>query len=147
MFPAYYIFNVLLSTLLILHVIWTYYILKILCQALLSGRVSQLQTCLVLAQVLARVRVFPSPGKLQTVDDKNHRLVIFRIISLSWATYRVNLLTTSSLADSLMLAMLLLVVDFQRLNGLLSLTSNVQQQKEIRRATLAAIAPTLTGRL
>ena len=42
MFPAYYIFNVLLSTLLILHVIWTYYILKILCQALLSGRVSQL---------------------------------------------------------------------------------------------------------
>jgi len=41
MFPAYYIFNVLLSTLLILHVIWTYYILKILCQALLSGRVSR----------------------------------------------------------------------------------------------------------
>ena len=29
MFPAYYIFNALLSVLLVLHTIWTYYILKI----------------------------------------------------------------------------------------------------------------------
>lgn len=39
MFPAYYIFNVLLSTLLILHVIWTYYILKIVYQVVMSGAV------------------------------------------------------------------------------------------------------------
>jgi len=40
MFPAYYIFNVLLSVLLILHVIWTYYIMKIVYKALYSGKVS-----------------------------------------------------------------------------------------------------------
>ena len=37
MFPAYYIFNFLLSILLVLHVIWTYYIFKILYKALYSG--------------------------------------------------------------------------------------------------------------
>ncbi len=40
MFPAYYIFNILLSILLVLHVIWTYYILKIVYKALSSGKVS-----------------------------------------------------------------------------------------------------------
>jgi len=39
MFPAYYIFNILLSVLLVLHVIWTYYILKIVYKALGSGKV------------------------------------------------------------------------------------------------------------
>ena len=39
MFPAYYIFNILLSILLVLHVIWTYYILKIVYKALGSGKV------------------------------------------------------------------------------------------------------------
>ena len=41
MFPAYYIFNILLSILLVLHVIWTYYILKIVYKALSSGKVSE----------------------------------------------------------------------------------------------------------
>jgi len=43
MFPAYYIFNILLSILLVLHVIWTYYILKIVYKALSSGKVSAIK--------------------------------------------------------------------------------------------------------
>lgn len=38
MFPAYYIFNGLLSILLVLHVIWTYFILKIVYKAMYSGK-------------------------------------------------------------------------------------------------------------
>ena len=41
MFPAYYIFNTLLVLLLGLHIIWTYFILKVLYRAVLSGNVSQ----------------------------------------------------------------------------------------------------------
>lgn len=37
MFPAYYIFNTLLVLLLGLHIIWTYFILKVLYRAVLSG--------------------------------------------------------------------------------------------------------------
>jgi len=37
MFPAYYIFNFLLSILLVLHVIWTYYILKIAYRSVVIG--------------------------------------------------------------------------------------------------------------
>ena len=40
MFPAYYIFNSLLLLLLVLHVIWTYFILKVLYRAIQSGKVS-----------------------------------------------------------------------------------------------------------
>jgi hypothetical protein len=40
MFPAYYIFNGLLSVLLVLHVIWTYFIMKIAYNALSSAKVS-----------------------------------------------------------------------------------------------------------
>lgn len=40
MFPAYYIFNSLLLMLLLLHVIWTYFILKVLYRAILSGQVN-----------------------------------------------------------------------------------------------------------
>lgn len=39
MFPAYYIFNGLLSTLLVLHVVWTYFILKICYKAMYTGKV------------------------------------------------------------------------------------------------------------
>ena len=39
MFPAYYIFNGLLSVLLVLHVIWTYFILKITFHAVLAKKV------------------------------------------------------------------------------------------------------------
>ena len=39
MFPAYYIFNGLLSVLLVLHVIWTYFILKIAFHAVLAKKV------------------------------------------------------------------------------------------------------------
>ena len=39
MFPAYYIFNGLLFILLVLHVIWTYFILKIIYKAMYSGKV------------------------------------------------------------------------------------------------------------
>jgi hypothetical protein len=39
MFPAYYIFNGLLSILLVLHVIWTYFIMKIAYNALSSSKV------------------------------------------------------------------------------------------------------------
>jgi len=38
MFPAYYIFNGLLSILLVLHVIWTYFILKIVYKFMYSGK-------------------------------------------------------------------------------------------------------------
>lgn len=38
MFPAYYIFNSLLFLLLLLHVIWTYLILKIACNSLKAGQ-------------------------------------------------------------------------------------------------------------
>jgi len=37
MFPVYYIFNFLMTTLQILHVVWTYYILKIAYKSLVSG--------------------------------------------------------------------------------------------------------------
>lgn len=40
MFPAYYIFNGLLSMLLLLHIIWTYMILKIVIDSLHKGLVS-----------------------------------------------------------------------------------------------------------
>ena len=39
MFPAYYFFNGLLSVLLVLHVVWTYFILKIVYKAMYSGKV------------------------------------------------------------------------------------------------------------
>ena len=39
MFPAYYIFNALLAILLMLHVIWTYFILKIVYKAMYTGKV------------------------------------------------------------------------------------------------------------
>jgi len=38
MFPAYYIFNALLAILLMLHVIWTYFILKIVYKAMYTGK-------------------------------------------------------------------------------------------------------------
>jgi len=41
MFPAYYIFNGLLAILLVLHVIWTYFILKIIYKAMYSGKTEQ----------------------------------------------------------------------------------------------------------
>ena len=41
MFPAYYIFNFLLSILLVLHVTWTYYILKILYRAIMVNKVRE----------------------------------------------------------------------------------------------------------
>lgn len=40
MFAAYYIFNSMLLMLLVLHIIWTYFILKVLYRAVLSGQVS-----------------------------------------------------------------------------------------------------------
>ena len=40
MFPAYYIFNALLAILLMLHVIWTYFILKIVYKAMYTGKVT-----------------------------------------------------------------------------------------------------------
>jgi len=39
MFPAYYIFNGMLSILLFLHVFWTYFICKVVFKALYSGKV------------------------------------------------------------------------------------------------------------
>ena len=39
MFPAYYIFNSMLLLLLVLHFIWTYFILKVCYRAVLSGQV------------------------------------------------------------------------------------------------------------
>ena len=45
MFPAYYIFNGLLSILLVLHVIWTYFIMKIAYNALSSSKVSIGKNC------------------------------------------------------------------------------------------------------
>ena len=44
MFPAYYIFNALLAILLMLHVIWTYFILKIVYKAMYTGKVT-LEIC------------------------------------------------------------------------------------------------------
>lgn len=41
MFPAYYIFNSLLLLLLVLHIIWTYFILKVLYRAILSGQMEK----------------------------------------------------------------------------------------------------------
>merc|ERR1712223_71553 len=38
MFPAYYIFNALLAILFMLHVIWTYFILKIVYKAMYTGK-------------------------------------------------------------------------------------------------------------
>lgn len=43
MFPAYYIFNSLLSLLLILHVFWTWLILRIAYNAFYAGQVSNLK--------------------------------------------------------------------------------------------------------
>ncbi|XP_066153700.1 ceramide synthase 6 [Euwallacea fornicatus] len=40
MFPAYYIFNSLLCLLLVLHIFWTYLILKIVCNSLKAGLMS-----------------------------------------------------------------------------------------------------------
>ena len=40
-FPAYYIFNSMLMGLLVLHCIWTYYILLMAYQALSAGQVSE----------------------------------------------------------------------------------------------------------
>lgn len=42
MFPAYFIFNSLLILLLLLHIAWTYLILKIAYDSLKSGKVSQI---------------------------------------------------------------------------------------------------------
>lgn len=39
MYPAYYIFNSLLLMLLGLHIVWTYFILKVLYRAILAGQV------------------------------------------------------------------------------------------------------------
>ena len=47
MFPAYYIFNGLLAILLVLHVIWTYFILKIIYKAMYSGKVSTVFPCMI----------------------------------------------------------------------------------------------------
>ena len=44
MFPAYYIFNGLLTILLVLHIFWTYFILKIVYMAIFTGKVSKLKT-------------------------------------------------------------------------------------------------------
>lgn len=44
MFPAYYIFNGLLSILLVLHVIWTYFILKIIYKAMYSGKTDDVRS-------------------------------------------------------------------------------------------------------
>eukprot|EP00096_Caligus_rogercresseyi_P009604 TRINITY_DN3283_c0_g3_i2.p1 TRINITY_DN3283_c0_g3~~TRINITY_DN3283_c0_g3_i2.p1 ORF type:complete len:361 (-),score=84.35 TRINITY_DN3283_c0_g3_i2:250-1332(-) len=41
MFPAYYIFNVLLSILLVLNVTWTYFILKIVHQSIFVGKIEK----------------------------------------------------------------------------------------------------------
>lgn len=41
MFPAYYFFNGLLTILLMLHVIWTYFILKIVHKAMSSGKMDK----------------------------------------------------------------------------------------------------------
>ena len=40
MFPAYYIFNGLLTILLVLHIFWTYFIIKIIYKAMFTGKVS-----------------------------------------------------------------------------------------------------------
>ena len=48
MFPAYYIFNGLLSILLVLHVIWTYFILKMAYFSVYAKEV-QLHTLLLMA--------------------------------------------------------------------------------------------------
>lgn len=40
MFPAYYIFNSLLILLLVLHIIWTYFILQVAYTAFKAGQVS-----------------------------------------------------------------------------------------------------------
>lgn len=45
MFPAYYIFNSLLILLLLLHIAWTYLILKIAYDSLKSGKVRQIAFC------------------------------------------------------------------------------------------------------
>lgn len=42
MFPAYYIFNSLLLLLLLLHIIWTYFILKVCYRAIQSGKVNSI---------------------------------------------------------------------------------------------------------
>ena len=39
MFPAYYLMNSLLIILFLLHIVWTYYIVKILHRAVISGKV------------------------------------------------------------------------------------------------------------
>lgn len=52
MFPAYYIFNSLLLLLLVLHIIWTYFILKVLYRAILSGQVLYSVYCIIRSLIL-----------------------------------------------------------------------------------------------
>lgn len=66
MFPAYYIFNFLLSILLVLHVIWTYYILKIAYRSLFIGMVRK-QKYLLLGIQLFQL----SKNKFQTEDSRS----------------------------------------------------------------------------
>lgn len=56
MFPAYYLFNGLLSMLLVLHVIWTYFILKILYKAFHTGKVSSNIIFINMGTIAIRVR-------------------------------------------------------------------------------------------
>ena len=57
MFPAYYIFNGLLSILLVLHVIWTYFILKIIYKAMYSGKVI-IKTNFLRERILETIKYF-----------------------------------------------------------------------------------------
>jgi len=63
MFPAYYIFNGLLSILLVLHVIWTYFILKIAFHAVLAKKDEEL-------------RDSRSDSEDDTVSDSDHDEVL-----------------------------------------------------------------------
>ena len=58
MFPAYYIFNGLLSILLVLHVIWTYFILKIIYKAMYSGKVRIIKTNFLRERILETIKHF-----------------------------------------------------------------------------------------
>ena len=59
MFPAYYIFNALLAILLMLHVIWTYFILKIVYKAMYTGKVI-LESFFSLKSIECEVKMFLS---------------------------------------------------------------------------------------
>ena len=58
MFPAYYIFNGLLSILSVLHVIWTYFILKIIYKAMYSGKVRIIKTNFLRERILETIKHF-----------------------------------------------------------------------------------------